>query len=98
RNDFKIASLLARCSYKKLQRIKLWALWREILTYKAFKDERVLNWVVCKIEQKAPKTRNEARPFLKAVSLRLKKIDTSILNDIELFDKLEDVAIEDLAE
>lgn len=90
RNDFRIASILARHPYIKLQRIKLWALWREILTYKAFKDERVLNWVINKIEQKAPKTRNEARPFLKAVSLRLRKIDTTVLSNKELSKKLEE--------
>ena len=35
--------------------------------------------------------RNEARPFLKAVSLRLKNIDTSVLNDKELSNKLREV-------
>jgi len=88
RNDFRIASLLAHHPITKLEKIGLWALWREIITYKAFKDERVLNWVLKKLEQFPPKTRNEGRPFLKAVSARLKKIDTTVLNDKELASKL----------
>jgi|SRR3989338_11680518 len=91
RNDFRIASLLAHHSIAKLEKIGLWALWREILTYKAFKDERVLNWVLKKLEQSPPKTRNEGRPFLKAVSGRLKKIDTTVLSDKELVKKLDEV-------
>lgn len=91
RNDFRIASLLAHHPLNKLQKIGLWALWREIITYKAFRDERVLNWVLKKIEQSLPITRNEARPFLKAVSARLKKIDTTVLNDKELTTKLNEI-------
>jgi hypothetical protein len=88
RNDFRIASLLAHYPLKKLQRTGLWALWREILTYKSFKDKRVMDWVVQKIEQISPKTRNEARPLLKAVAARLKRIDTTVLSDKELLEKL----------
>lgn len=91
RNDFRIASLLAYHPITKLEKIGLWALWREIITYKVFKDKRVLNWVLRKLEQSPPKTRNEGRPFLKAVSARLKKIDTTVLNDKELLKKLEEV-------
>ena len=91
RNDFRIASLLAYHPITKLEKIGLWALWREIITYKVFKDKRVLNWVLKKLEQSPPKTRNEGRPFLKAVSARLKKIDTTVLNDKELLKKLEEV-------
>src|SRR3989344_571502 len=91
RNDFRIASLLAHHPITKLEKIGLWALWREIITYKAFKDERVLNWVLKKLEQSSPKTRNEGRPFLKAVSTRLKRIDTTVLSDKELIVKLNEV-------
>lgn len=91
RNDFRIASLLARYPLTKLRKIKLWALWREILTYKSFGDKRVLRWILEKLEQSPPKTRDEARPFLKAVSTRLKKIDTSVLSDSELLRKLEEI-------
>ena len=88
RNDFRIASLLARHPIMKLKKVGPWALWREIITYRAFKDERVLNWVIQKLIASAPKTRNDARPFLKSASERLKRIDTSVLNDKELKKKL----------
>ncbi len=91
RNDFRIASLLAHQSLSKLQKIGMWALWREILTYKAFRDERVLDWVLRKIQEFPPRTRNEARPLLKAASTRLKKIDTTVLNDEELEKKLSEI-------
>ena len=91
RNDFWIASILARHPLNKLQKIGLWALWREIVTYKAFRDERVLNWVLKKIEQSPPRTRDEARPFLKSVSTRLKRIDTTVLNNKELVAKLNEI-------
>ncbi|MEK7501809.1 MAG: hypothetical protein AAB629_02705 [Patescibacteria group bacterium] len=91
RNDFKIASLLAHHPITKLKKIRLWALWREIITYKAFKDERVLNWVIKRLEEEPPKTRDAGRPFLKAVSARLKRIDTTVLNNRELTSKLIEV-------
>ncbi len=91
RNDFRIASLLAHYPLKKLQKTGLWALWREMLTYKSFKDQRVMGWVIEKIEQISPKTRNEARPLLKAVAARLRRIDTTVLSDKELLEKLKGI-------
>ena len=91
RNDFRIASLLAYYPLKKLQKVGFWALWREMLAYKSSKDKRVLNWLISQIDKYKPKTRNEARPLLKAVAARLKKIDTTVLNDKELIEKLEEV-------
>ncbi len=90
RNDFKISSLLAMYPLEKIKKIGPWSLWREILTSKAFmKDKRVLDWVLKKLEKYPPKTRNDARPFFKAVSSGLKRIDTTVLNDKELLEKLE---------
>ena len=91
RNDFRIASRLAKYPFEKTKKVRFWALWREILTYKAFKDERVLSWVLNRLEQYPPKTRSSARPFLKAVSVRLKKLNTAVLNDKELIAELKEV-------
>ncbi len=91
RNDFRTASLLARFPFDKLRKTGSWALWREIITYKSFiEDERVLEWVVNRLID-SPRTRDKARPFLKAVAARLKRIDTSILDDKELLSKLETI-------
>jgi hypothetical protein len=51
------------------------------------------NWVLKKLEQSFSGTRDEARPFIKAVSARLKKIDTTVLNDRELEKKLREVIL-----
>lgn len=91
RNDFRIASLLANIPKKKLQKIELWALWREVLTYKACRDERVLDWIIRGIEEINPQKRNDARPFLKATTARLKRIETTVLSDNELIKKLREV-------
>lgn len=84
RNDFRTASLLARYPFQMVRRVGSWALWREIIGYRVFiKDERVLRFILDELT-KTPRTRDEARPFLKLLASRLKRIDTSILNDREL--------------
>jgi len=91
RNDFRTAAILAKYPLEMLRKVGSWALWREILGYRNFlNDKRVLNWVIDELI-KTPRTRDEARPFLKAVSARLNKIDTSVLNDKELLKKLREI-------
>jgi len=88
RNDFRTASLLAKYLFKNIRKVGPWALWREILGYEVFlKDKRILNFVIKQLI-KFPGTRDEARPFLKAIANRFKKIDSSILTDTELSRKL----------
>jgi len=84
RNDFKTASLLAPYPFSMVSKVGSWALWREIIGYRIFlKDERVLTFIMNELIKK-PRTRDKARPFLKAIAGRLKKIDTSVLNNEEL--------------
>lgn len=90
KNDFKTASLLADYPFEFINKVGPWALWREIITYKVFQDKRILEWVIDRLLQ-SPRTRDEARPMLKAVAARFKRIDTSILGYDELCEKLEDI-------
>lgn len=88
RNDFRSASLLAKYSPEIIKGVGPWSLWREILGYKSFlNDERILKFIINELT-KSPRTREVARPFLKAISNRFKKIDTSVLNDQELLNML----------
>lgn len=94
RNDFRTASLLAKHPYETIKKVGPWALWREILGYEIFlKDKRILDFTI-KYLIKHRGTRDEARPLLKAVANRFKKIDTSVLTDNELSQKLEPMGFE----
>jgi len=91
RNDFRTASLLAKYPYGIVKKVGPWALWREILGYGVFlKDKRILDFIIGELI-KFPSTRDNARPFLKAVAGRFKKIDSSVLNDSELSQRLSSI-------
>lgn len=90
RNDYKTASLLALYPFGYIKKVGPWALWREIITYRVFQDKRILEWVIRKLLRN-PRTRDEARPLLKAVANRFRRMDTTILNNRELKKKLEEV-------
>lgn len=91
RNDFVTASLLAQYPYDQLKKVGSWALWREILTYQSISlDQRMLHWIIDELIR-SPRTRDEARPLLKNVARRFKRIDTRVLSDEELYQKLGDV-------
>lgn len=88
RNDFLSASLMAKFPYNLVQKVGPWAMWREILSYKALtKDTRLLDWLIDKLI-KLNLTRDGARPILKQLSNRFKRIDTSVLSNWELVQKL----------
>lgn len=91
-NDFRVAGILANYPLKSLQKVGRWNLWREIIgSTKIGSDERVARWVTNYIFVHKIKTKDCARPLLKAVRNRLKKIDTSVLNEKELKTKLKEV-------
>lgn len=91
RNDFKTASLLALYPFKYIRKVGSWALWREIITYRVIvQDKRILEWIIDQL-LRVPRTRDEARPLLKSIAARFKRIDTAILNSNELRTKLEDL-------
>jgi hypothetical protein len=84
RNDFKTASLLANYPINLIQKVGPWALWREMLGYEIFlKDNRILEFIIDKLVKNSH-TRDKARSLFQSLANRLKKIDTSVLNDKEL--------------
>ncbi len=91
RNDFVLASKLAKYSFEMISTVGSWALWREVVGCDLFlKDIRILKWLIGELKIKS-RTRDEARPLLKAVSRRLRKIDTIVLNDNELLEILKNL-------
>ncbi|MBU2597317.1 MAG: hypothetical protein KJ757_07150 [Planctomycetes bacterium] len=94
RNDFRMASLLATHPWKIVERVGPWAMWREILSYKnIMEDSRILKWVIKELI-KNPRTRNGARPFLKGIAKRFKRIDTRVLDNKDLLTKLNKIITE----
>lgn len=93
-NDFRVANILAKYALKDVKKVGAWTLWREILgSTKIGEDDRVARWVTNYILQHNIKTRDGARPLLKAVRNRLKKIDTTILSDKKLVTKLKEIDV-----
>lgn len=91
RNDFRTASLLAKYPMNIIKKVGPWAMWREILSYKnIMEDERILEWIIDELIKKQ-RTRDEARPILKIINARFKKMDTQILSDKELLIKLQEI-------
>ncbi|TSC93345.1 MAG: hypothetical protein CEN89_128 [Candidatus Berkelbacteria bacterium Licking1014_7] len=93
RNDFKTARELARFNLKELKRVGSWGLWREIISCKRINnDPRIIKWIIQGLRLE-PKTRDESRSLLKAISNRFKHIDTTILTENELYKKLSEMQI-----
>lgn len=92
-NDFKTARELASFNLDKLKKVGSWGLWREIISYKRiYNDPRIIEWIIKELTTK-PRTRDESRPLLKAISNRFKKVDTTILTQEELNSKLAEIKI-----
>lgn len=92
-NDFRVANIISSYSLVDLKKVGPWALWREIIgSTKIGNDERVAKWVADYILKRKIKTRNAARPLLKAVRNRLKKLNTTVLSNKELTQKLKEVS------
>lgn len=90
RNDFRTASALAHYGLNDLLKIGTWSLWREILgSLRIGEDSRVAKWIVSYILKNKITTRDAARPILKKVRNRLQNIDSTVLSEKELIERLD---------
>lgn len=95
-NDFRIASILAEYPFKKLQQVGAWSTWREIVgSTKIGNDDRVAHWAVSHIVEQKIKTRKQTRPLLIAIRGRLKGINTAVLSNKELINKLNEIIVKE---
>ena len=78
------AILSAEYPFETVKRVGSWALWREVLGYKNFlSDKRILSSIINELI-KLPRAHKKARPLLRSIFNRFKRVDTSILNDEEV--------------
>jgi len=85
---------MTKYNWKTVMSIGNWSIWREIFdNKKIIEDNRILSWVIEKLKKfkKYKLGHKDIRPFLYAVSNRLKKIDTSVLTQKELYYKLDQI-------
>jgi len=96
-NHFYLCYLISEFDWNFVKKVGNWAIWREIFDNKQIlKDEkkRVLIWVANKIsffKKNGIKDHKKIRPFLYAVSKRIKNLETRVLSDQELINKLEEI-------
>jgi hypothetical protein len=88
RNHFRLCAKLAERKLEDVISVGNWSVWRDLYdNKKLLEDERVLNFVVNKIIE-IGKGHKEFRPYIHGIRKNLKRVDTSVLNDSELKDKL----------
>lgn len=92
-NQYRKAAIMAEYSWRIIKRVGKWAVWNDILDNpKILSDKRILDRVIDKLLDRRA-GHKEIRKFLYAISRRLHKIDTKVLTDKELEEKMEDVSI-----
>jgi len=93
RNHFRLCALMAKRSFTEIKRVGAWSVWRDLFdNAKLFDDPRVFDWVAGKIT-KVSGGHKSIRPFIHAVRRRIKRLDTTILSDDELKEKLESIQL-----
>lgn len=95
RNHFRLCTIMAQYEWNFVKSVGNWSIWREIFdNKKILTDMRVFNWTIKKIKlfnNQGIYDHKSIRQFLYAISKRLKDIDTSLLLDNELINKLEQI-------
>jgi len=91
RNHFRLCAKVAERNWEDVNKVGPWSVWRDLFdNNKILEDDRVLNIVVEKIKN-TNKGHKELRPFIHKIRRELKRVDTSVLSDDELNNKLKDL-------
>lgn len=89
RNDFKTASLMAKYPFQIVKDVGPWSVWRGLLGYKTLSnDKRLVDFSINKLIEFHRK-RDEAWAFLRALSDSFRKIDTTVLKDDEIKERID---------
>ncbi|GEM_PF-1064912 len=105
-SHFRYAALLGELDWETADAIGIWDSWSGICDSECFQnDERFVDWLNERVHVskspvarllKAKKHQDLFRELAKQIRHRFKKMDTSILSEEELFEKLDEVANEAL--
>lgn len=88
RNHFRLCAKMAERDWEEIKSVGNWSVWRDLFdNSKLLEDCRVLNFVIDKVKR-INKGHKELRPFIHTLRRELKKVDTSVLSDKELENKL----------
>ncbi len=88
RNHFRLCAKMAERKWEDVKEVGSWSVWRDLFdNNKILEDDRILDLVVEKIKE-LHKGHKELRPFIHKIRRNLKKVDTSVLSDKELRNKL----------
>lgn len=88
RNHFRLCAKMAERKWSEVKEVGTWSVWRDLFDNgKILEDNRVLDFVIERIK-KINTGHKELRPFIHTIRRELKKVDTSVLSDQELENKL----------
>ncbi len=91
RNHFRLCAKMAERKWEDVKEVGSWSVWRDLFdNNKILEDDRVLNLVVEKIKE-LHKGHKELRPFIHGIRRGLKRVDTSVLSNKELKNKLDKI-------
>lgn len=91
RNHFRLCGIMAQRGWSEVKQVGPWSVWRDLFdNSKLLEDKRVFDWVVKKIRV-SRMGHKELRPFIHASRRRIAKIDSSVLSNKELRQKLEQI-------
>lgn len=95
-NHFRLCYIIAQHPWNEIQEIGNWSIWKDILDNKTILEEdRLLNWTTKKIIFLRRKgfDHKKIRKFFYSISNKLKKIDISVLTNLELEKKLASIKL-----
>jgi hypothetical protein len=91
RNHFRLCAKMAERSWEDVEKVGSWSVWRDLFdNNKILEDDRVLKFVIERIKS-THKGHKELRPFIHKIRRELKKVDTSVLSNEELNNRLKDL-------
>jgi len=89
-SHFSYCCMLGRFSWDFVKKAGDWTSWSELFDSTLFKsDDRMIQWLSTKQKYSKGSQQNWLRPLTKNIRNKMKSVDTTVLDDKELFDRLD---------